>query len=238
MMPFIPTPETFLSLALCGSIRDKIVPPPILADYLLYHLNLKNPELYTSLYNIPPTNNVSEFLTGVARKSGRLVPGGYVDEMAAAIEVISRFRRAGFGTWPVDRVTPDAFDIRIKEELLARQRETRGTGGKVVKNTTGAPRGISEFKVVWRVVGGGPISVAIARGRQDAKRAVGRGGKPKKVMKRSAIGGGGFAGGRKGKKVAFSARGVRKAVNRNKGATPRKKWYQMEFFFTNILFCI
>jgi hypothetical protein len=128
MMPFIPTPETFLSLALCGSIRDSIVPPPILADFLLYHLNLIDPELYTSVYDIPPTNNSVEFLAGVARKTGKLLQGGYVDEKAAAMDAITRFRRAGFGQWTVDKITPDAFDRRIKEELLARQRESRGSG--------------------------------------------------------------------------------------------------------------
>ena len=130
-MPFIPTPETFLALALCGSIRDKIVPPPILADFLLYHLNLLDPELYTSIYDIPPTNDPFEFLAGVARKTGKLLQGGYVDESAAAMEAISRFRRGALGQWSVDRITPDAFDKRIKEEILARQRESRGSGDVV-----------------------------------------------------------------------------------------------------------
>src|SRR5436189_152678 len=110
MMPFIPTPETFLTLALCGSVRDNIVPPPILADFLLYHLNLVNPILYTSVYDMPPTNDALDFLSGVARKTGKLLRGGYVDEVGAAMEVISRFRRGALGQWCVDRITPDAFD--------------------------------------------------------------------------------------------------------------------------------
>ena len=142
MMPFIPTPQTFLALALCGSIRDKIVPPPIIADFLLYHLNLIDPKLYTSVYDVPPTNNVFEFLEGVARKTGRLLRGGYVDERAAATEAISRFRRGGFGQWPVDAITPDAFDKRIKEELLARRRENRGRGDVVESRKKSTP-GIS-----------------------------------------------------------------------------------------------
>ena len=130
-MPFIPTPETFLSLALCGSIRDKIVPPQILADYLLYHLNLISPDLYTTAYTCEPTNDPLEFLSAVAQKTGKLLPGGYIDDRAAAMEAISRFRRGGLGTWPVDRVTPDAFDKRIKEEVLARRRESKGSGDLV-----------------------------------------------------------------------------------------------------------
>jgi mitochondrial GTPase 1 len=131
MMPFIPTPETFLALALCGSIRDKIVPPQILADFLLFHLNRKDPALYTSVYNIRSTNDIEEFLTGVASKTGKLMQGGYVDDRAAAMEAISRFRRGGLGMWHVDSITPDAFHRRIKEEIVARQRESRGSGNVV-----------------------------------------------------------------------------------------------------------
>lgn len=130
-MPFIPNQETFLALALCGSIPEKIVPPEILADYLLYHLNLVDPKLYTSVYNIPPTNNPAEFLAGVARKAGRLMLGGYIDERAAAMEAISRFRKGSLGQWSVDTITPNAFYKRIKEELVARQRESRSSGDVV-----------------------------------------------------------------------------------------------------------
>ena len=122
-MPFIPTSETFLSLALCGSISDKIVPPPILADYLLYHLNLQDPEYYTSVYDIEPTNDITEFLQGIAGKTGKLLSGGYVDEIGASMDAINRFRSGKLGSWTVDRVAPDAFDLRIKEEIKARQRE-------------------------------------------------------------------------------------------------------------------
>jgi mitochondrial GTPase 1 len=131
MMPFVPTTETFLSLALCGSISDKVVPPPILADYLLYFLNLVNPELYASAYDMEPTNDVMEFLTGIAGKTGKLLSGGYVDEIGAAMEVITRFRDGKLGQWPVDRIAPDAFDLRIREEVRARQREFKGSGSLI-----------------------------------------------------------------------------------------------------------
>jgi len=139
MMPFIPTPHTFLALALCGSIRDKIVPPEILADFLLFHLNLIDPKLYTSMYNICPTNDIVKFLEGVGRKTGKLLQGGHVDEKAAAMEAISRFRKAGLGRWPVDTIDQDAFDSRVKEELLARQRQRSTSdivGGRNIQSMT------------------------------------------------------------------------------------------------------
>ena len=123
-MPFIPNPETFLSLALCGSIRDGIVPWPTLADYLLYHLNKYNPALYTIAYNMEePSNDLMQFLVAVATRTGRLGRGGVVDEVIASIEAVWHFRKGKLGTWPIDRITQDAFDLRIKEELLSRKKE-------------------------------------------------------------------------------------------------------------------
>lgn len=73
-----------------------------------------------------PTNDISEFLTAVAKKTGKLLRGGYVDEGAAAMDAITRFRKGTLGEWSVDRITPDAFDLRIREEVRARQREYKG----------------------------------------------------------------------------------------------------------------
>src|SRR2546423_15377164 len=143
MMPFIPTTETFLSLALCGSIVDKIVPPPILADYLLYHLNLVNPGLYTAAYDMEPTNDVMEFLTCIAGKTGKLRSGGYVDEIGAAMEAITRFRNGKLGQWSVDRITPDAFDLRIREEVMARQREFKGSSS-LIRNTKSGESNVNQ----------------------------------------------------------------------------------------------
>jgi hypothetical protein len=198
MMPFIPTPQTFLSLALCGSIRDSIVPPPLLADYLLYHLNLHDPHTYLRAYNLDhPTNDVNELLAAVARKTGKLLRGGYVDEGAAAMDAITRFRHGDLGAWPVDRVTPDAFDLRIKEEVRARQREYRGTLGEKA--------------------GSGTMGKAIKEGREAATKT-----KPRTKKK-----GGAGGGGKGGKKVAGAksrkAGGTRKTINRNRGTKSKKQ---------------
>jgi hypothetical protein len=218
MMPFIPTPETFLSLALCGSIRDKIVPPPILADFLLFHMNLMDPELYTSVYDIPPTNNVIEFLAGVARKTGKLLPGGYVDEKAAAMDAISRFRKAGLGHWTIDKVTPDAFDRRIKEELVARQRESRGNGD-VIESRKKTTKSIILLIVLIGGIKKGVMGSAIASGREDAMKSLGKGKRGNSGSAKMAVN---FKVGRVGVR-AKQPKGVRKAVNRNKGAKSRKR---------------
>jgi hypothetical protein len=202
MMPFIPTLETFLALSLCGSIPEKIVPPQILADYLLYHLNLISPDLYTSVYECNPTNDPIEFLTAVATKTGKLRAGGYIDDRAAAMEAISRFRRGALGTWPVDRITPDSFDKRIKEEITARQRESR-TEGNVIESRN------SKGMIQSRVIIEGTMSKAIESGRHEgARKKVSKrpSGRPRKV----------------GEPNRGISRGVRKSVNRNKGTKPRR----------------
>ena len=210
-MPFVPTPQTFLSLALCGSIRDNIVPPPILADYLLYRLNLHNPSLYIEPYAMQaPTNDVFEFLAAIARKTGKLLKGGYVDEGAAAMDAVTRFRRGELGEWSVDRVTPDAFDLRIREEVRARQREYRGSlqnpGGEAKKGKRVL------FKNNAYLGKSGTMSRAISEGREAAKKARSKkkGGRRKPMKKAVAI---------KGRK----SRGVRKAINRNKGTKSKTR---------------
>ena len=185
MMPFVPSVETFFCLALCGSIRDGVVPLPILTDFLLYHLNLIDPRLYTSFYEMEPTNDVNEFLAGIAQKTGKLLKGGKVDEMGAARDVISRFRRGTMGQWPVDLVTPQAFDVRIKEEVRARQREFKGgrnsLSAKMEKDSTylsqksGKPTGI--------------MTRAIEKGRNDARKRLGKSGK-RKMFKKTVAGNG------------------------------------------------
>jgi mitochondrial GTPase 1 len=133
MMPFVPTVETFLSLALCGSIRDGIVPWATLADYLLYHLNLHNPELYAEAYSAQPTNDVNQFLISVAIHSGRLKKGGVPDEASASAEAVWAFRKGRFGAWPIDSVSEEGFNSRVKEEVLARRKELRWSVPKDTK---------------------------------------------------------------------------------------------------------
>jgi hypothetical protein len=211
MMPFIPTPETFLSLALCGSIRDKIVPPLILADYLLYNLNLRSPDLYTSTYSLSPTNDLMEFLSAVALKTGKLLKGGYVDDTAAAIEVVNRFRGGGLGTWPVDRITPEGFDRRIKEEIKARQRESRSSGDVLELR-----KSKKSTQLGTRVdLGAGPkgvMTAAIESGRSPAKQK----STGKRTVGKRAVGS------RAKAFVLKIAKRGRKTLNRNKGTKSRK----------------
>ena len=110
-IPYIPDPESMLKLALCGSVKDTIIPPSLLADYLLFHLNKHVPRVYAHYSS--PTNEVSTFLEGVARKTGRLKKGGIPDMDASALWIIQRWRDGQLGKFILDG---------LSEEDIAKER--------------------------------------------------------------------------------------------------------------------
>lgn len=104
-VPYVRDSDTMLKLALCGSVKDSIISPIILADYLLYHLNLQNPELY-NIYSTP-TNEVDTLLSAIARKTGRLQRQGIPDLEASAMWLIQRWRDGHMGKFVLDSVTEE-----------------------------------------------------------------------------------------------------------------------------------
>ncbi len=102
-IPYVPNAEAMLKLALCGSVKDTIIAPTTLADYLLFHLNLYDPRTYGEY--APPTNDVVQLLDSVARKTGRLQKGGTSDQEASALWLIQRWRNGHLGRFLLDEVT-------------------------------------------------------------------------------------------------------------------------------------
>jgi ribosome biogenesis GTPase A len=113
-IPYVPNAESMLKLALCGSVKDTIIPPTILADYLLYHLNLHSPDLYATYH--PPTNEISELLDAVARKTGRLQKGGVPDLEGTALWIIQRWRDGQMGRFVLDEVVEGGLEMKKREE--------------------------------------------------------------------------------------------------------------------------
>ena len=120
-VPYVPDAETMLKLALCGSVKDTVVAPTTIADYLLYQLNLQDPGLYGMFAG--PTNNITTVLEGLARKQGRLKKGGEVDMEAAALQFIQRWRAGEMGKFVLD-------DVR-ETSLRERESALEGMGGSV-----------------------------------------------------------------------------------------------------------
>lgn len=107
-VPYVPNAESMLKLALCGSVKDTIIAPTILADYLLFQMNLQDPYLYTTYAE--PTNDVATLLGEIARKTGRLQKGGIPDLDAAALWVIQRWRLGQLGRFVLDQVDEGSFE--------------------------------------------------------------------------------------------------------------------------------
>ncbi|KAK4690489.1 hypothetical protein P7C71_g6311, partial [Lecanoromycetidae sp. Uapishka_2] len=120
-VPYVPNAESMLKLALCGSVKDTIIAPTTLADYLLYHMNLQDPNIYAEYSD--PTNEVMDFLSGVASKTGRLQKGGVPDEEAAALWVIQRWRNGQLGRFVLDEITQGSFERE--------RRNTEGLGSSM-----------------------------------------------------------------------------------------------------------
>ncbi|KAI9772624.1 MAG: Mitochondrial GTPase [Geoglossum simile] len=120
-VPYVPNAESMLKLALCGSVKDTIIPPTTLVDYLLYHLNQHSPNHYAAYH--PPTNEISEFLEAVAWKTGRLQKGGIPDMEGAALWIIQRWRDGLMGRFVLDRVVEGGLEMRAREE--------EGLGGSI-----------------------------------------------------------------------------------------------------------
>ena len=107
-VPYVPNAESMLKLALCGSVKDTIIAPTTLADYLLYQMNFYDPKVYAD-YSLP-TNDIMDLLSAVARRTGRLQKGGTPDVDASALWMIQRWRKGLLGRFMLDSVTEIDFE--------------------------------------------------------------------------------------------------------------------------------
>ena len=110
-IPYVSNSESMLKLALCGSVKDDIIDPVTLADYLLYSMNKHDPALYAEYSS--PTNDIAELLEAVGHKTGRLAGGGLPNESAAALWVIQRWRNGKLGKFVLDDVTPGTMNFAV-----------------------------------------------------------------------------------------------------------------------------
>ena len=127
-VPYVPDPESMLKLALCGSVKDTIISPVIIADYLLFRINLVDPYFYK--HYSKPTNEITTLLDAMARKTGRLQKFAVPDMEAAALWMIQRWRNGQLGTFILDEVT--------KENLAAHEENWKNMEGSVNQARKGA----------------------------------------------------------------------------------------------------
>lgn len=110
-VPYVPDAEAMLKLTLAGCVKDGLISGVTVADYLLYHLNLYDPtgKVYQDFCG-HPTNDVYEFLTGVARRTGKLVRGAGESMEGAADWIVRRWRNGMLGNFVLDRVNEKALE--------------------------------------------------------------------------------------------------------------------------------
>jgi len=111
-IPYVPDAESMLKLALCGNVKDTIIPPTTIADYLLFHLNLQDPALYSQYCE--PTNEIFVVLEALARKQGRLKKGGVPDFESSALQFVQKWRAGNMGKFVLDNVSEDALTERLR----------------------------------------------------------------------------------------------------------------------------
>lgn len=111
-IPYVNDPIAMLKLALVGCVKDGLVPSVLVADFLLYNLNLRDPGLYKRYAG--PTNEVEEFLEGIARRTGKLVKGGQPSLEKAADWIVQEWRNGNMGRFVLDEVTDETLEEAVR----------------------------------------------------------------------------------------------------------------------------
>lgn len=109
-VPYVSDAESMLKLALVGCVKDGLISWVTVADYLLYHLNLQDSMGKTYQMYCEQTNDVHEFLGGVARKTGKLTKGSEEFLEGAADWIVRRWRNGLLGQFALDRVNNENLE--------------------------------------------------------------------------------------------------------------------------------
>lgn len=126
-IPFVSDPEVMIRLALVGCVKDGLVPIETIADYLLFHLNLRDPHLYSNLCP-SPTNDVNQWLEAIARRTGKLLPGGVPSTEQAALWAVWQWRKGQLGRFRLDDLGEESLG-RARRGLALTGSGAGGDGG-------------------------------------------------------------------------------------------------------------
>ena len=134
-MPYVPDAENMLKLALCGCVKDAVISPVTLVDYLLYQINLHDAQAYQRWSE--PTNEVIPLLETFARKTGLLGKGGVPNLDGAALHFIQKWRAGDLGRFLLDDLaaeqqrredpisnTPLSMTQALKAERISRKEKS------------------------------------------------------------------------------------------------------------------
>jgi mitochondrial GTPase 1 len=119
-VPYMPDADRMLKLSLCGCIKDSIIPPTTMADFLLYHINLHDPQVYKQWHE--PTNDINSLLDSYARQAGYLAQGGIPNIDLAAFSFIQRWRAGKLGKFMLDNVQTETHQRKDTGEIKSKTR--------------------------------------------------------------------------------------------------------------------
>jgi len=118
-------------------VKESLLPPITLADFLLYHVNRHDPATYAAFSE--PTDDVVTWLGNVARRTGKLQKGGIPDLDATAGWLVGRYRKGLLGRFMLDKVEDGGLerwvegDGKIAESVTAARRRLRNEKGEARK---------------------------------------------------------------------------------------------------------
>lgn len=122
-VPYMPDADRMLKLSLCGCVKDSIISPTTMADFLLYHINLYDPSVYEQWHD--PTNDITSLLDCYARRSGFLAQGGTPNINLAALSFIQRWRAGKLGKFILDDIQVEIHRKMESGEIDTKARGTR-----------------------------------------------------------------------------------------------------------------
>ncbi|KJE92287.1 GTPase 1 [Capsaspora owczarzaki ATCC 30864] len=103
MAPHIPNVEVGLKLAAVGTFIDHQVGEALIADYILFSLNLRRKFDYVKRYNMDqPCDDINVFLSALAQHSGLVLKGGLLNTTLAAARFIKDYREGALGRLTLD----------------------------------------------------------------------------------------------------------------------------------------
>lgn len=128
MVPFVSDSQTMLKLGLVHSIKESVLDPITLADYLLFQLNRQSHDIYSRYYDCQPTNDIHNLLDHIGKRKGKLKKGGEIDHDAAGKMFVQEYRNGTFGSFCLDEIFPEALKERIDAEgqYLSKSQVRRG----------------------------------------------------------------------------------------------------------------
>ncbi|KAK2725297.1 hypothetical protein QYM36_001673 [Artemia franciscana] len=111
MIPAIKDAETGMKLAACATLKDHLVGPELIADYILYWMNKEGIYSYVDAFQLPtPSDDITEVLTRIAISQSKFLSirqgngekRSYPNFKHAAEQFIKAFRTGQFGKLMLD----------------------------------------------------------------------------------------------------------------------------------------